>query len=44
MGLYGIILSFSVSLFVAAVLFFYYFMRTTRPENPAISSTSTSSL
>lgn len=44
MGLYGIILSFSVSLFVAAVLFFYYFMRTTRPENPAISSSSTSSL
>lgn len=32
MGLYGIMLSFSVSLFVAAVLFFYYFMRTTRPK------------
>lgn len=32
MGLYGIMLSFSVSLFVAAVLFFYYFMRTTRPQ------------
>lgn len=32
MGLYGIMLSFSVSLSVAAVLFFYYFMRTTRPN------------
>lgn len=30
LGTYGIILSFSVSLFVAAALFFYYFMRTTR--------------
>ncbi len=30
MGLYGIILSFSVSLIVAAVLFFIYFMRATR--------------
>ena len=38
MGLYGIMLSFSVSLSVAAVLFIYYFMRTTRP-NPSTSST-----
>ena len=33
MGLYGLILSFSVSLFVAAGLFFYYFMRTTRKKS-----------
>lgn len=30
MGLYGLILSFSVSLFVAAGLFLYFFLRTTR--------------
>ncbi len=30
MGIYGIILSFSVSLFIAAALFLYYFLRTTR--------------
>lgn len=30
MGLYGIILSFSVSLLIAAILFLYYFLRTTR--------------
>ncbi|MDE6049412.1 MAG: MATE family efflux transporter [Paramuribaculum sp.] len=30
LGTYGIILSFSISLFIAAALFFYYFMRTTR--------------
>ena len=30
MGVYGIILSFSVSLFLAAGLFFYYFMATTK--------------
>ena len=30
MGLYGIILSFSVSLFIAAALFLYFFLRTTR--------------
>lgn len=29
LGIYGIILSFSVSLFLAAALFLYYFMRTT---------------
>ncbi len=39
MGLYGIMLSFSVSLSVAAVLFIYYFMRTTRP-NPTLSTSS----
>lgn len=31
MGAYGIILSFSVSLFLAAGLFFWFFRRTTRP-------------
>lgn len=31
MGTYGIILSFSVSLFIAAALFLYYFLRSTRP-------------
>ncbi|MCC8071704.1 MAG: MATE family efflux transporter [Bacteroidales bacterium] len=36
MGIYGIILSFSVSLFLAAVLFLYYFMRTT--SRPLLSS------
>lgn len=30
MGIYGIFLSFSVSLFTAAALFLYYFLRTTR--------------
>lgn len=30
LGIYGIILSFSVSLFIAAALFLYFFMRTTR--------------
>lgn len=30
LGIYGIILSFSVSLFLAAALFFFYFMRYTR--------------
>ncbi len=30
MGLYGIILSFSTSLFIAAALFLYYFLHTTR--------------
>lgn len=30
MGLYGIILSFSISLFTAAVLFLYFFLRTTK--------------
>lgn len=33
LGLYGIMLSFSVCLFVAAVLFFYFFMRTTRHKS-----------
>ena len=33
LGLYGLILSFSVSLFTAAVLFLYYFLRTTRMKN-----------
>lgn len=32
MGTYGIILSFSVSLFIAAGLFLYYFLRTTRTD------------
>ncbi|MBR6639808.1 MAG: MATE family efflux transporter [Muribaculaceae bacterium] len=32
MGLYGIFLSFSVSLFLAAALFIYFFMRTTRQK------------
>lgn len=32
MGIYGIYLSFSVSLFLAAVLFLYFFLRTTRPR------------
>lgn len=32
MGLYGIFLSFSVSLFLAATLFIYFFMRTTRQK------------
>lgn len=31
LGLYGIVLSFSVSLCVAAALFFYFFLRATRP-------------
>lgn len=31
MGIYGIILSFSVSLFIAAGLFLYYFLKVTRP-------------
>ena len=30
MGLYGIVLSFSCSLFLAAALFLYYFLRTVR--------------
>lgn len=33
LGLYGLILSFSVSLFTAAVLFLYFFLRTTRMKN-----------
>lgn len=34
LGTFGIILSFSVSLFIAAAMFFFYFMRTTRkPDN-----------
>lgn len=33
MGLYGIILSFSVSLFIAAALFLYYFLHTTRTRD-----------
>ncbi|MDE6651265.1 MAG: MATE family efflux transporter [Paramuribaculum sp.] len=32
LGTYGIILSFSISLFIAAALFFYYFMHTTRSQ------------
>lgn len=32
MGLYGIVLSFSISLFLAGALFLYYFLRTTRVE------------
>ena len=32
LGLYGIFLSFSVSLFLAAALFIYFFMRTTRQK------------
>ncbi len=35
MGLYGLILSFSVSLFVAAGLFLYFFLRTTRAHHGA---------
>lgn len=35
LGIYGIILSFSVSLFLAATLFLYYFMRTTHLERDA---------
>lgn len=35
LGIYGIILSFSVSLFLAAALFLYYFMRTTHLERDA---------
>jgi MATE family multidrug resistance protein len=31
LGTYGIILSFSVSLFIAAALFLYFFLRSTRP-------------
>lgn len=34
MGIYGIMLSFSVSLGVASVLFVYFFMRTTRAPHP----------
>lgn len=34
MGLYGLILSFSVSLFVAAGLFLYFFLRTTTRKKP----------
>jgi len=30
MGVYGIVLSFSVSLFLAAALFLYFFMRASR--------------
>lgn len=33
MGIYGIILSFSLSLFLAAALFLYFFMRTTRSRS-----------
>lgn len=33
MGIYGIILSFSVSLFIAGALFLYYFLRSTRKKN-----------
>lgn len=33
LGIYGIFLSFSVSLFVAAVLFVYFFLRTTKPKS-----------
>lgn len=32
MGTYGIILSFSVSLFIAAALFLYFFMRATKRD------------
>lgn len=32
MGIYGIVLSFSVSLFLAAALFLYFFLRATRPK------------
>lgn len=32
LGIYGIVLSFSVSLFLAAALFLYFFMRATRPK------------
>lgn len=32
LGIYGIFLSFSVSLFIAASLFLYFFMRHTRPQ------------
>ncbi len=41
LGLYGIILSFSASLFLAAALFLYFFLRTTRkPAFPATFQTS----
>lgn len=33
-GLYGIILSFSVSLLCSAILFVYFFLRTTNPHKP----------
>lgn len=32
LGTYGIIMSFSVSLFLAAALFLYFFLRSTRKE------------
>ncbi len=32
LGIYGLVLSFSVSLFLAAALFLYFFMRATRPK------------
>ena len=35
--LYGFVLSFSISLFVAAGLYFYFFMRATRPEKNIVS-------
>lgn len=38
LGLYGIMLSFSVSLLVAAILFYYFFMRTTRHTHSAPST------
>ena len=37
MGIYGILLSFSVSLFIAAVLFLVYFIRYTRRRTRKIS-------
>ncbi|MDY2916371.1 MAG: MATE family efflux transporter, partial [Muribaculaceae bacterium] len=34
LGVYGIILSFSVSLFTAAALYLFFFLRSTRPLSP----------
>lgn len=34
MGIYGLILSFSVSLFLAAILYLYFFLRATRKKAP----------
>ncbi len=38
MGIFGIILSFSLSLFVAAALFLYFFLRATRSNKPLLSN------
>lgn len=39
MGIYGIILSFSTSLFPAAILFLVFFLRTTRPKEKRYADT-----